>query len=83
MPAARSSATVSARAVAKPGAPVLSVFGVRTGSAAENDYLGIQDVDHMSQAPRQSVLVSAETCFGRLIIRFLVERCQEARGELL
>ena len=39
-------------------------------SAAENDYSGIQDVDHMSQAPRQSVLVSAETCFGRLIIRF-------------
>jgi hypothetical protein len=39
-------------------------------TAAENDYLGIQDVDHMSQAPRQSVLVSAETCFGRLIIRF-------------
>ena len=39
-------------------------------TAAENDYVGIQDVDNMSQAPRQSVLVSAETCFGHLIVRF-------------
>ena len=39
-------------------------------TAAENNYVGIQDVDHMSQTPRQSVLVSAETCFGRLIIGF-------------
>jgi hypothetical protein len=39
-------------------------------TAAENDYIGIEDVDHMRQAPRQSVLVSAETCFGHLIVRF-------------
>ena len=39
-------------------------------TAAENDHLRIQDVDHMSQTSRQSVLVSAETCFGRLIVRF-------------
>lgn len=36
MPAARSSLTASARAVATPGASVLSVLGVCTGSAAEN-----------------------------------------------
>ena len=39
-------------------------------TAAENDYVGIQDVDHMSQTSRQSVLVSAETCFGLLITCF-------------
>jgi len=39
-------------------------------AAAENNYVGIEDVDYMSQASRQSILVSAETCFGRLIIRF-------------
>jgi hypothetical protein len=39
-------------------------------AATENDYLGVQDVDHMSEAPRQSILVSAETCFGCLITCF-------------
>jgi hypothetical protein len=39
-------------------------------SAADNDYLWIQNVDDMSQASRQSVLVSAETCFGFLITCF-------------
>ena len=39
-------------------------------ATAENDYLGIQDVDHMRQAPRQPVLVSVETCFCCLITCF-------------
>jgi hypothetical protein len=39
-------------------------------ATAENNYVWIQDVDHMSQASRQSVLVSTETCFGRHIICF-------------
>jgi len=39
-------------------------------TAAENDYFGIQNIDDVSETPRQSVLVSAETCFGLLITCF-------------
>jgi len=39
-------------------------------TAAKNYYVGIQDVDHMRQPARQSLLVSAKTGFGRLIICF-------------
>jgi hypothetical protein len=55
--------------VPQPWDALVKTLNVRH-SAAENDYLGIQDVNHMSETPRQSVLVPAKTCFGRLIIRF-------------
>ena len=39
-------------------------------AAAKNDHFGIKNVDHMSEAPRQPVLVSAKTRFSRRIIGF-------------
>jgi hypothetical protein len=39
-------------------------------AAAKNDHFGIKNVDHMSEAARQPVLVSAKTRFSRRIIGF-------------
>ncbi len=51
----------------KPRDVLIEALDVRH-AAAENDYIGIEDVDYMSKTSRESILVSAETRYGRLMI---------------